>query len=61
MWDGDKIFSSSKDKASLVRIDVSAIGASPATVIAHAVARAVVQAGSLTEHQLPAHRDYVKG
>jgi hypothetical protein len=30
-------------------------------VMAHAVARAVVQAESLTEHQLPAHRDYVKG
>lgn len=37
------------------------IGAIDATVMAQAVARAVVQAESLTEHQLPAHRDYVKG
>jgi L-aminopeptidase/D-esterase-like protein len=29
--------------------------------MAHAVARAVVQVETLTEYQLPAHRDYVKG
>jgi L-aminopeptidase/D-esterase-like protein len=51
----------STGKASPIRADVSAIGAIAATVMAHAVARAVVQAESLTDHQLPAHRDYVKG
>ena len=61
MSDGDTIFALSTGKASPVRADVSAIGAIAATVMAHAVARAVVQAESLTEHQLPAHRDYVKG
>jgi L-aminopeptidase/D-esterase-like protein len=61
MSDGDTIFALSTGKASSVRADVSAIGAIAATVMAHAVARAVVQAESLTEHQLPAHRDYVKG
>ena len=60
MSDGDTIFALSTGKASSVRADVSAIGAIAATVMAHAVARAVVQAESLTEHQLPAHRDYVK-
>ena len=59
--DGDTIFALSMGKASPIRADVSAIGAIVATVMAHAVARAVVQAESLTEHQLPAHRDYVKG
>jgi L-aminopeptidase/D-esterase-like protein len=61
MSDGDTIFALSTGKASAIRADVSAIGAIAATVMAHAVARAVVQAESLTEHQLPAHRDYVKG
>jgi L-aminopeptidase/D-esterase-like protein len=61
MSDGDTIFALSTGKASPIRADVSAIGAIAATVMAHAVARAVVQAESLTEHQLPAHRDYVKG
>lgn len=61
MSDGDTIFALSTGKASLVRADVSATGAIAATVMAQAVARAVVQAESLTEHQLPAHRDYVKG
>jgi L-aminopeptidase/D-esterase-like protein len=58
--DGDTIFALSSGKASSVRADVSAIGAIAATVMAHAVPRAVVQAESLTEYQLPAHRDYVK-
>jgi L-aminopeptidase/D-esterase-like protein len=60
MSDGDTIFALSTGKAPSVRADISAIGAIAATVMAHAVARAVVQAESLTEHQLPAHRDYVK-
>jgi L-aminopeptidase/D-esterase-like protein len=60
MSDGDTIFALSTGKASSVRADVSAIGAIAATVMAHAVARAVVQAESLVEHHLPAHRDYVK-
>jgi hypothetical protein len=59
--DSDTIFALSTGKASAVRADVSAIGAIAATVMAQAVARAVIQAESLTEHQLPAHRDYVKG
>ncbi|MBM6584145.1 P1 family peptidase [Microvirga sp. BT689] len=61
MSDGDTIFALSTGKASSVRADVSAIGAIAATLMAQAVARAVVEAESLTEHQLPAHRDYVKG
>jgi L-aminopeptidase/D-esterase-like protein len=61
MSDGDTIFALSTGKASSVGADVSAIGAMPATVMAHAVARAVLQAKSLCEHQLPAHRDYLKG
>jgi hypothetical protein len=61
MSDGDTIFALSTGKASSVCADVSAIGAIAATVMAQAVARAVVQAESLTEHQLPAHGDYVKG
>ena len=61
MSDGDTTFALSTGKASSVRADVSAIGAIAATVMAHALARAVVQAESLTEHQLPAHRDFVKG
>ena len=60
MSDGDAIFAVSTGRASSVRADVSAIGAIAATAMTHAVARAVVQAESLTEHQLPAHRDYVK-
>jgi len=56
MPDSDTIFALSSGKASSVRADVSAIGAIAATVMACAV----VQAESLTEHQLPAHRDYVK-
>ena len=61
MSDGDTIFALSTGKASSIRADVSAIGAIAATVMAQAVARAVVQAESLTELQLPDHRDYVKG
>jgi L-aminopeptidase/D-esterase-like protein len=60
MPDGDTIFALSSGKASSVRADVSAIGAIAARVMAHAVARAEVQAESLTGHQLPAHRGYVK-
>jgi L-aminopeptidase/D-esterase-like protein len=58
--DGDTIFALSSGKASSVRADVSAIGAIAATVMAHAVTRAVVQAESSTEHQLSAHRDCTK-
>jgi L-aminopeptidase/D-esterase-like protein len=61
MSDADMIFGLPTGKASSVRADVSAIGAIAANVMAHAVARALVQAESLTEHQLPAHSDYVKG
>jgi L-aminopeptidase/D-esterase-like protein len=60
MPDGDTIFALSSGKASSVWADVSAIGAIAATAKAHAVARAGVQAESLTEHQLPTRRDYVK-
>ena len=61
MSGGDTIFALSTGKASPIRADVSAVGAIAATVMAHTVARAVVRAESLMEHQLPAHRDYVKG
>lgn len=59
MWDGDTIFALSTGKAEGVEADVTAIGAIAATVMAHAVARAVVQAESLPDLNLPAHRDYV--
>ncbi|TKT74568.1 P1 family peptidase [Aquamicrobium sp. LC103] len=57
MSDGDTIFALSTGKAS-VEADVSAIGAIAALVIAQAVARAVIQAESLPEYEIPAHRDY---
>jgi L-aminopeptidase/D-esterase-like protein len=60
MSDGDAVFALSTGKASRVRADVSAVGAIAAVVMQHAVARAILQAESLPEHQLPAHRDYVK-
>jgi L-aminopeptidase/D-esterase-like protein len=50
MSDGDTIFTLSSGKASSARADVSAIGTIAATVVAHAVARAVVQAESLAGH-----------
>ena len=59
--DGDTIFALSTGKTSSVWVDVSAIGAITATVMTQAVVRAVIQAESLTDHQLPAHRDNVKG
>ena len=58
MWDGDTIFALSTGKATGVEADVTAIGAIAATVMAQAVARAVVQAESLPDLNLPAHRDY---
>jgi len=61
MSDGNTIFALSTGRASSVWAYVSAIGAIAATVMAHAIARTVVQAESLAEHQLPAHRDHVKG
>jgi len=59
MWDGDTIFALSTGKATGVEADVTAIGAIAATVMAQAVARAVVHAESLPDLNLPAHRDYV--
>ena len=50
MSDGDTIFTLSSGKASSARADVSAIGTIAVTVVAHAVAHAVVQAESLTGH-----------
>ncbi|MBV2143723.1 P1 family peptidase [Falsochrobactrum sp. TDYN1] len=58
MWDGDTIFALSTGKATGVRADVTAIGAIAATVMAHAVARAVIKAQSLPDFDLPAHCDY---
>lgn len=59
--DGGRIFALSTGKVLSVRADVSANGVIAATVMAHAVARAVVQAESLTEHQLPAHESTLRG
>ncbi|MFQ0812682.1 peptidase S58 [Brucella anthropi] len=58
MWDGDTIFALSTGKAKGVEADVTAIGAIAATVMAEAVARAVINADSLTDLNLPAHKDY---
>jgi len=58
MWDGDTIFALSTGKAKSVKADVTAIGAIAATVMAEAVARAVVNADSLKDLNLPAHKDY---
>ncbi len=60
MWDGDTIFALSTRKAQ-ARADVTAIGAVAATVMAHAVARAVLAAESLEDLNLPACRDYMSG
>jgi L-aminopeptidase/D-esterase-like protein len=60
MSDGDTIFALSTGKAANLRADVSAIGSIAAVVMAHAVARAIVQAESLPEHQIPSHRDYIR-
>ena len=60
MSDGDTIFALSTGKAANIRADVSALGAIAAVVMAHAVARAVMAAESLPEHNLPAHRDYAR-
>lgn len=56
MWDGDTIFALSTGKAAGIRADVTAIGAIAATVMAHAIARAVIHAESLPG--LPAYKDY---
>lgn len=55
MWDGDTIFALSTGKAEGVTSDVTAIGAIAAHVMAHAVARAIVNADSLPN--FPAYRD----
>ncbi|WP_105985127.1 MULTISPECIES: P1 family peptidase [unclassified Brucella] len=59
MWDDDTIFALSTGKAKDGQADVTAIGAIAASVMADAVARAVVQAESLPHLNLPAHRDYM--
>ncbi|MEJ5022407.1 P1 family peptidase [Ochrobactrum vermis] len=58
MWDGDTIFALSTGKAKSVEADVTAIGAIAATVMAEAVARAVINADSLQDLNLPAYKDY---
>lgn len=58
MYDGDTIFALSTGKAMNVAADVTAVGTIAARVMAHAVARAVMQAGSLPAFDLPAWRDY---
>ncbi|MFK0685647.1 P1 family peptidase [Ochrobactrum sp. BD67] len=58
MWDGDTIFALSTGKATGVEADVTAIGAIAATVMAEAVARAVINADSLKDLNLPAYEDY---
>lgn len=58
MWDGDTIFALSTGKATGVEADVTAIGAIAATVMAEAVARAVVNADSLKDLNLPAYKDF---
>lgn len=59
MYDGDTIFALSTGTAK-VEADESAIGAIAAIVMARAIARAVMQATSLPEFNLPAWRDYGK-
>lgn len=58
MGDGDTIFAMSTGTTN-VRADVSAIGAIAATVMSRAIVRAVMQATSLPDLNLPAYRDYV--
>lgn len=58
MWDGDTIFALSTGKAKGVEADVTAIGAIGAAVMAEAVARAVINADSLKDLNLPAYKDY---
>lgn len=58
MWDGDTIFALSTGRAEGIKADVTAIGAIAATVMAHAVARAIIEAQSLPQFNLPAHCDY---
>jgi len=57
MSDGRATFTLPTCKALSIRVDVLAVGAIAATVVAHAVACAVVQAKSPTGHQLAAYRD----
>lgn len=61
MFDGDTIFALSTGKAVDVSADVTVIGTIAAMVMAHAVARAIMSAESLPEHDLPAWRDYDGG
>ncbi len=61
MYDGDTIFALSTGKAADVVADVTAVGTIAAMVMAHAVARAIMQAQSLPEFDLPAWRDYDGG
>ncbi len=58
MWDGDTIFALSTGKAQNTEADVTAVGAIAATVMAEAVARAVVNADGLKDLNLPAYKDY---
>ncbi len=57
MADGDTIFALSTGTAK-VAADVTAIGAIAATVMARAIVRAVMQATSLPDLNLPGYRDY---
>lgn len=60
MWDGDTIFALSTDKSSHeTKADVTTIGAIAANVMAHAVARAIIEADSLPQYSLPAYRDFI--
>ena len=57
MSDGDTIFAMSTGTAK-VKANVTAIGAIAATVLSRAIVRAVMQARSVPEMGLPAHREY---
>ncbi len=58
MGDGDTIFAMSTGTTE-VKADVTAVGSIAATVMARAIVRAAMQATSLPDLGLPAHRDYV--
>jgi L-aminopeptidase/D-esterase-like protein len=58
MYDGDTIFALSTGKSTHHAADVTVIGTVAAQVMAHAIARAVMQAESLPQYDLPAWRDY---
>jgi L-aminopeptidase/D-esterase-like protein len=55
MWDGDTVFALATGRRADVSVDVSAVGAVAAAVLAEAVVRAVRQATSLAG--VPAARD----